>query len=192
VSISQVGDFTLISMQQANPTFGEVIKHRAIVADILSLEESDLMDDYPIEIVSTGVPYAFVPVKTLSAMHRIRMKADQWITFAQPYESLYGVFAFTMETELPGSTVHSRMFAPMLGIIEDPATGSASGPLGSYLVKHGLVQTQNNVAAIVSEQGIEMGRPSIIQIRIETENDRIVDVDVGGTAVYMGAGVLQI
>lgn len=195
VTITQAGEFTLIGMQQANPTFGEIIADRAGAAAILSLEESDLLDDSPVQIVSTGVPYAFVPVKTLSAMQRIRIRTDHWYDFAAQHHGVYGIFPFSLETELPGSTVHSRMFAPELGIVEDPATGSASGPLGSYLVRHGLVKPVRNVASIVSEQGIEIKRPSIIQIRIETEGDstdRIVDVDVGGTCVYMGSGVLNI
>lgn len=192
VTISQAGDLTLISMQQANPDFGTVIEDRAAVASLLTLNEADLMDDLPVQIVSTGVPYAYVPVKTLNAIRRIKMRTDQWEAFAQPHDSLYGVFPFTLETELPGSTVHSRMFAPMLGIVEDPATGSASGPLGAYLVNYGLATLTNGVASIVSEQGIEIGRPSIIQIRIETDGDRIVDVDVGGTCVYMGSGLLNV
>jgi trans-2,3-dihydro-3-hydroxyanthranilate isomerase len=192
VTISQTGDFTLISMQQPNPTFGDVIADRAAVAAALSLDAADLLDDQPAQVVSTGVPFLFVPVKSLDAMRRIRVRGDQWEALAATHGSPAGVFPFTLETELPGSTVHSRMFAPGLGIAEDPATGAASGPLGAYLVTHSLVTPRAGVASIVSEQGIEMGRPSIIQIRIETDGDRIVDVDVGGTCVYMGSGMLNL
>ncbi|MBK9747086.1 MAG: PhzF family phenazine biosynthesis protein [Chloroflexi bacterium] len=191
VTISQTGDFTLISMQQVNPTFGAVIEDRAAAAGLLGLTADDLMEDKPVQVVATGVPFLFIPVKTLSAMGRIRVRADRWEDLQAPARRL-ACSPSRMETELPRSTVHSRMFAPELGIVEDPATGIASGALGSYLVKYGLVTPSNNVASIVSEQGVEMGRPSIIQIRIETAGDQIVDVDVGGTAVYMGSGMLQV
>ena len=101
------------------------------------------------------------------------------------------VFLFTREVEHPGSTVHSRMFAPGLGITEDPATGGASGPLGCYLVRHGLVACDTS-ARIVSEQGIEMGRPSFIKIRIERDGDRITAVKVGGQCHFMGEGFIEI
>lgn len=192
VTISRTDDYTLITMRQANPTFGATVTDRAAVATALSLDTVDLMDNLPIQVISTGVPFMFVPVKTLSAMKRIRARGDQWEALAHAHGKPFGVFPFSLETELPGSTVHSRMFAPELGITEDPATGAASGPLGAYLVTYGLVKTRENVANIVSEQGIEMGRPSIIQIRIETEGDRIVAVDVGGTCVYMGSGMLNV
>ena len=191
VTISQTGNFTLISMQQVNPTFGAVIEDRAAAAGLLGLTADDLMEDKPVQVVATGVPFLFIPVKTLSAIGRIRVRADRWEDLQAP-GAPFGMFAFSMETELPGSTVHSRMFAPELGIVEDPATGIASGALGSYLVKYGLVTPRDGVASIVSEQGVEMKRPSIIQIRIETAGDQIVDVDVGGTAVYMGSGMLQV
>jgi trans-2,3-dihydro-3-hydroxyanthranilate isomerase len=99
------------------------------------------------------------------------------------------VFVFTREVEHVGSTVHSRMFAPGLGITEDPATGGASGPLGCYLVRHGLAPAGNE---IISEQGIEMGRPSLIHIRIEQDGDRITAVRVGGQCHFMGEGFIEI
>ena len=91
-----------------------------------------------------------------------------------------------METELAGSTVHSRMFAPAMGIAEDPATGAASGPLGAYLLKYGLV----NEMPIVNEQGVEMGRQSIITIALEGSADAITGIEISGSSVYMGQGTI--
>jgi trans-2,3-dihydro-3-hydroxyanthranilate isomerase len=79
------------------------------------------------------------------------------------------------------------MFAPEFGIVEDPATGSASGPLGCYLVRHRLV-TGDAARRIVSLQGVAMGRPSRLQIAIEERGGEIVVVKVGGTAVLVGRG----
>ena len=83
------------------------------------------------------------------------------------------------------------MFAPGLGITEDPATGGASGPLGCYLVRHGLVPC-DGTADILSEQGIEMGRPSYIKIRIEGRPDRNTAVRVGGQCHFVGEGFIEI
>jgi trans-2,3-dihydro-3-hydroxyanthranilate isomerase len=83
------------------------------------------------------------------------------------------------------------MFAPNIGIAEDPATGAASGPLGCYLVRYGLVPC-DPAADIVSEQGLEMGRPSFIHIRIERGGDDITAVRVGGRCHFMGEGFIEI
>jgi trans-2,3-dihydro-3-hydroxyanthranilate isomerase len=131
-----------------------------------------------------------VPLRSLDAARRARPRADL-------IESASGggvppeLFVFTREVEHEGSTVHSRMFAPAIGITEDPATGAASGPLGCYLVRHGLV-TGAAADAIVSEQGVEMGRPSFVRIRIETEGENITAVRVGGQCHYMGEGFLEV
>ena len=90
---------------------------------------------------------------------------------------------------LPGSTVHSRMFAPAMGIAEDPATGAASGPLGCYLVRHALVQPAGlGSSQMVSEQGFELGRPSLVQVTIELDGPHITGVAVGGQCYFMGKG----
>jgi len=78
-----------------------------------------------------------------------------------------------------------------MGIAEDPATGAASGPLGCYLVKYGLVK-QTRQVALVSEQGFEIGRLSVIHIEVEQENERITAVTIGGQCVYMGEAYLQL
>ena len=83
------------------------------------------------------------------------------------------------------------MFAPEFGIVEDPATGIASGPLGCYLVKHGLV-TAEQARAIVSDQGVAMGRPSRIRVSIASDAGVITDVKVGGEAVLVARGELLV
>jgi trans-2,3-dihydro-3-hydroxyanthranilate isomerase len=101
------------------------------------------------------------------------------------------VFVFTTEVEFRSSGVHSRMFAPAHGISEDPATGSANGPLGCYLVRHGVLPSDGELG-FVSEQGVEMGRPSFLQIRIAHDHGEISAVWVGGTCHHMGGGYLDI
>lgn len=180
----------MIWMTQLRPQFGHVIDDVAAVAEMLSIEPEAINTDLPIEVVSCGVPFLFVPVRDLATMRRLRLRQEVSSRLLVPLD-LGEVFIFAPEVEHAGSTVHSRMFAPDFGIGEDPATGAASGPLGSYLVRHGLVPA-GPIAHIVSEQGIEMGRPSFIHIRIASEGDDITGVQVGGQAVYMGQGDIEL
>jgi trans-2,3-dihydro-3-hydroxyanthranilate isomerase len=128
----------------------------------------------------------------MAAMKRIRFNQAVYEQEVRNGKTLSGIFVFARGGEEAGSTVHSRMFAPDLGIAEDPATGAASGPLGCYLVRYGLVKSDNGVATMVSEQGIEMGRPSFVHIRIELQGDEIRRVRVGGTCHFMGEGFFEL
>ena len=180
----------LIWMQQPLPTFGPRFDDRAAISEMLTLAPEDLDETLPIEVVSCGVPFLYVPLKSLAAARSTRLRLDVWERSPQA-AGVNGVFVFTKETELAGSTVHSRMFAPGLGITEDPATGAASGPLGCYLVRH-KVFPETTPAEFTSEQGIEMGRTSIIKIVIEQEAGEITSVRVGGQCVFMGEGYLEV
>ncbi len=97
-----------------------------------------------------------------------------------------GLFIFSTEPGTDGATVYSRM----MGANEDPATGSASGPLGCYLVKHGLVPP-GKAGSIVSAQGVKMGRPSRIHIKLDVSGTDVTRVRVGGTSVLVGEGWLR-
>lgn len=182
------GEPSFAEMTQPLPTFGPAIEDRASAASMLSLEEQDLESELPVQIVSCGVPFMYVPLRSLDAARRARPRADLMERVAEAHGIPPEVFLFTREVEHEGSTVHSRMFAPGLGITEDPATGAASGPLGCYLVKHGVLPAGD----IVSEQGIEMGRPSFIHIRIESEGEQITAVRVGGNCHFAGEGFIEV
>lgn len=179
-----------IWMTQPRPAFGPVFSNAAAVAEVLGIDSADIRSDLPIEVVSCGLPFLFVPVRDLATMKRLSFNRDLSHR-ALASLGVSEVFAFAMEVENPGSTVHSRMFAPELGVPEDPATGSASGPLGSYLVRYGVVRATPKVS-IVSEQGIEMGRPSFIHIEITQEANEITEVKVGGQTVFVGSGEIEL
>jgi trans-2,3-dihydro-3-hydroxyanthranilate isomerase len=180
-----------IQMQQPLPVFGPRLTEVETVAEMLSLEaEAIAATGLPVEVVSCGVPFLFVPLKNLEAIRRVRFRLDVWeraLSELVPPE----VFVFTTEVENPGSSVHSRMFAPAYGINEDPATGGASGPLGCYLVRQGVFKAAPSVE-LISEQGIEMGRPSFIKIGIEQQDGEITRVTVSGQCRFMGAGHFEI
>ncbi|MDQ6857890.1 MAG: PhzF family phenazine biosynthesis protein [Chloroflexota bacterium] len=163
-------------MEQPLPAF-EPVPDRAAVATSVSLRLDDLDPALPVEVGSSGNRFMFVAVTSLDAVKR-----------AAPRDLTEAVYIFTTQTVEPASTVHGRMYAPWQGIAEDPATGSANGPLGAYLVRHGL----SDGARIVSEQGYEMGRPSLLYIRIGGGRERITSVHVGGRCAIAGGGWLDL
>jgi trans-2,3-dihydro-3-hydroxyanthranilate isomerase len=188
---SQGGRLQSISMRQPLPSFGLDFSDRAAIARMLSLTEQDLVEGLPLEVVSCGVPFLYVPVKSLAALRSIRFRRDVWETVLQDFVAPQ-VFVFTQEAEVVNSTTHCRMFAPSMGITEDPATGAAHGPLGSYLVRHKLVESVAGKAEFISEQGFELGRPSFLQVTIEHKGEDITGVYVGGQCQYMSSGHLEL
>jgi trans-2,3-dihydro-3-hydroxyanthranilate isomerase len=184
------GEPVFAEMSQPLPVFGPRLSDIQAVAEMLSLDAGDIDANLPLEVISCGVPFLYVPLRSLAAARQARPRAELIERVAGggvPPE----VFVFAREVEHEGSTVHSRMFAPGLGITEDPATGAASGPLGCYLVRYGVVACETS-AEITSEQGIEMGRPSFIKIRIERHGEDITAVKVGGQCHFMGEGFIEV
>ena len=174
-------------MKQPIPQFLDILENRSSIAEMLSLTAADLHPDLPAQVLSSGLPFLFVGLRSLDAARRIRFRLDKWAD-ALAGTNAENVFVLTTETLYPGASVHSRMFAPALGIAEDPATGSASGPLGAYLLRYGLVQTED----LVSEQGVEIGRTSFIRIKVRRIGTAISAVSVGGRCAYMGYGTLRV
>jgi trans-2,3-dihydro-3-hydroxyanthranilate isomerase len=179
-------------MTQLNPTFSEPIRDRAGAAAILGLAESALALGLPPQVVSCGIPCLLLPLATRHDVDRAYLDGAAWRTFwasiATPADC---VFLFSVEPGADGATAYSRMFAPDLGVGEDPATGGASGPLGCYLVEHNLVAA-DKAQAMLSLQGVKMGRPSHIYISIGLDHGKITSVRVGGQSVFAGEGVLHL
>jgi trans-2,3-dihydro-3-hydroxyanthranilate isomerase len=184
----------LVKMGQPLPQFGPEFTDRALMAAMLSLDLAQIVPNLPLQVVSSGLPFLYVPLANLAAIRQVKLRLDLWEQHLAGFATSQ-IFVFTPETELENSAVHCRMFAPGLGVAEDPATGSASGPLGAYLVKYGLIKAtadQPELVTFISEQGFEMGRPSLIQVEIEQDNGRIIGVAVGGHSVYVGEGVIEV
>jgi trans-2,3-dihydro-3-hydroxyanthranilate isomerase len=185
------GEPVFAEMSQPLPKFGARLNDARAVAAMLSLDAEDIDERLPLEVVSCGVPFLYVPLRSLDAARRARPRVDLIERVSHEHAVPPEVFVFTREVEGADSTVHSRMFAPVVGITEDPATGAASGPLGCYLVRYGIVEC-DPAAEIVSEQGLEMGRPSYIKIRIERQGEEITAVRVGGQCHFMGEGFIEL
>lgn len=149
----------------------------------------------PVQVVSTGFPQLFVPVRSLrevSAIDPLRLDVPTLIDVCEELSlSAVDVAVFTMETALPGRDVHMRFFAPASGVPEDPATGSASGGLGAYLVHHGLLPATPPQTVIRTEQGLEMSRPSQVTVEVEGKAADITMVRVSGDVVKVMEGVVE-
>ena len=174
-------------MIQALPEFGSHVRERAAVAEALGLAEADIAPDLPIQSVSCGVPFLFVPLRDHEAVDRAVSDAVACRRLRAYIGLDLPIFLFALSPAGSDHTVYSRMFAAAFGIAEDPATGGASGPLGCYLVQHGLV-TGEAARQIVSWQGVAMGRPSRIHIAIAGRPGAIAEVKVGGEAVLIARG----
>lgn len=179
-------------MTQPNPGFGGTISDRRALAGAMGVDETDLAPQAPPQVVSCGVPYLIVPLVSRAAVDSASLDRKAIARcLASAGEAERPVFFFTMEGGGVNETVYSRMIAPAFGIAEDPATGSASGPLGCYLLQHRLVSPER-ARQMLSLQGVAMGRPSRIHIAIEGEPDRITRVRVGGQSVLVGRGELMV
>lgn len=179
-------------MTQPLPKFGTAIEDRSGLAAAVGIEEGSLMRNLPVQVVSCGVPFLFVPIATRAAVDAVALdrRGLLRVCSAAGIDEL-PVFFFTTEAGGDDATVYSRMLAAGLGIAEDPATGGASGPLGSYLLHHRLVSPET-AQSMVSLQGVAMGRPSRIHISIDGNPERITRVRVGGKSVLVGRGELSL
>jgi trans-2,3-dihydro-3-hydroxyanthranilate isomerase len=180
-------------MSQGMPTFGDSIANRDAVAQALSISPAAITGTgRPVQVVSCGVPFLYVPLTARRAVDNAQLNAAALEALLEETGTgAHGVFIFSAEPGTDRATVYSRMFAPGLGVQEDPATGIASGPLGCYLVKHQIVPPEK-ATAMVSLQGAKMGRPSHVHISIGTSDGDITSVRVGGEAVLAGEGTLYI
>ena len=172
-------------MTQLRPTFGDTVAGDAALAAALGVEPTDLLPAIPAQVVSCGVPFLFVPLATRAAVDRVQVDLRALRRCAPGANE---VFVFTPEGN---ETAYSRMLAPGLGIAEDPATGAASGPLGCYMLRYGLVSAET-ARTMVSLQGVAMKRPSRIHISIEADAGAITRVRVGGQSVLVGRGELYV
>jgi len=181
-------------MTQKLPTFGGVVTDRAAVAQAVGVSPADLIQGLPVQIVSCGVPFLFVPFVSRAAVDSAMIDRRMLTRcFEQAGLEELPVFFFTPDGAVlaDGATVYSRMLAPGFGIAEDPATGGASGPLASYLLHHRLVSA-SQAERMLSLQGVAMGRPSRIHMSLDTDGDRITRVRVGGVSVLVGRGELHL
>lgn len=195
----QDGHVTRVTMDHMKPEFGAKANddQTAHLAEALGLGlESILSTGLPVQVVSTGIPWFFVPVRTLKgiqALHPSKQDSGRIIRACEAIDpnAHAAVMTFTLETVNPDSNIHARAFAPGAGVPEDPATGSACGGLGAYLIENRVIKASLPTTRIVAEQGLEMGRPSKIEIEVDGEPGDVSMVRVSGQVVPLIEGTIE-
>jgi trans-2,3-dihydro-3-hydroxyanthranilate isomerase len=184
-----------VMMTQDRPAFLAVLDDLADLTLGLGMPpEPVLATELPVQVVSTGLPQMMVPVRSLASVQALHASELNVAALNRACRSVGTecVMVFTRDTERPEATVHTRMFAPLLGVPEDPATGSANGGLGAYLVHHSAIPLEGPTTHIVSEQGAEMGRPSTVYVEVERSDEAISKVRVGGEVVPVIEGTVRL
>ena len=179
--INQATD--VLWMRQKPPTFHQKFDPETI-ASVLNLEVNEIDLTYPIQEVSTGVPFIIVPLKTHSSLKKAKVNLDKYFDLVKNLEA-QEILIFCPETYNKDNDLSVRVFADSLGIPEDPATGSANGCLAGYLVEYSYCgKTSVNVRV---EQGYEIDRPSLLLLKSQ-RNQQEIEVYVGGKVVMVAKG----
>jgi len=177
-----------ILMEQPLPKFEQTFKDKKLVSSLISVKEEDIEEDFPCRIVNCGNPFLIIPIKSKAAIDNMKLNNE---LFSEILDEIFitGVMAFSLETVNKNNLTYSRMFAPHIGVPEDPATGSAHGPLASYLHNYNMADLST---IRIGEQGYSMQRPSQIKMKIVQEAGKISKVLVGGSCVHVGSGEIII
>lgn len=170
-------------MQQKPPSFQQVFTSHTI-AQALSLDISEIDTRFPIQAVSTGVPFIIVPLKTQAALKRIKVNKDKYFELISniPAKS---ILVYCPETYSAANDLSVRVFADYFGVPEDPATGSANGCLAGYLVEYAYFGQEPIDLRV--EQGYEIGRPSLLLLKAQKVAGEI-EVAVGGKVIMIAKG----
>jgi len=172
-------------MRQLPPAFGDTVDARALVARGAGLAPEDLVDDLPIVPVSTGIPHLMVPVRDEAALRRAERQGDACRLACEAADDAESLYLFTIRAD---GDVMARMFDRWPSIGEDPATGSAAGPLGAYLSEHGRAGMPGHVTIA---QGELVGRPSFLHVDVAGTRGSWT-VSVGGGVRVVGEGAFEL
>ncbi|MYE26754.1 MAG: PhzF family phenazine biosynthesis protein [Chloroflexi bacterium] len=178
-------DDGVLWMRQNPPEFGHIFA-AAELAQILSVNEQDIDSRFPVQQVSTGMAFVLAPMVSLEAVNRARVNLDRLRAILGPHEAIAPA-VFCAETLDAENDIHVRVLDDIYGAPEDPATGSANGCIAGYMVEHGYFGSES--IAIRSEQGYQIGRPSLLQLEAERVRGEIV-IRVGGRVEMVARGQL--
>ncbi|KEO84229.1 PhzF family phenazine biosynthesis protein [Tumebacillus flagellatus] len=177
-------------MTQAAPAFKPCDVSREEAAKLLGIDAADIDPNLPMGLAYTGLWDLFVPIIGLEPFSR--MQPDlAGLTAMNKKLGVASTHCYSLATATPQAHVHTRDFSPAVGIPEDPATGTANGALGAFLLHHGVFAPERESVRLLVEQGFEIGRPSYIHVEVDGEPRSPRTVRVGGTAVPILQGVMK-
>lgn len=174
----------IITMSQNLPVYDEIINKDEILKCFKNIKKSDLIENMPIQVVSTGLRDIIVPIKNLQTLLNLEADFNEIKKLSKKYNTI-GAHLFSLET-LNNSTAHTRNFAPLYDIPEESATGTSNGALSCYLFKY--FNSKNiDFNNMIFEQGYSMKKPSEISAKLDIQNKQINGVYVGGNAILIGS-----
>jgi PhzF family phenazine biosynthesis protein len=190
--IAAEGDYRIVMTQgtiEIEEPFADAQRHDIVAA--LGLTQADLDERCPVQIVSTGHSKVMVGIRTRAKLHALKPDLAR-LTEISAAIGCNGYFVFTLDSDSEDILTHGRMFAPAIGIPEDPVTGNANGPLGAYLTHHRRVPTDADTFAFQGRQGQAMGRPGTVEVTVQLQNGAPSLVRVAGRATIAFQGRLQL
>jgi len=181
--IKENEDYKIV-MTQGKIEFGDIVddinKEKLLTA--LNIKNNDLLENYDIQIVSTGHSKVMVGIKSIKTLNTLHPDYDA-LSKLSKIINCNGYYVFTVNSQDSEILIHGRMFAPAIGINEDPVTGNANGPLGAYLVHHNLIKHNNSLIKFKAKQGEAIKRAGIIEVEVKIEDNEPIEVRVSGNAV---------
>ncbi|MEE8572170.1 MAG: PhzF family isomerase [Gemmatimonadota bacterium] len=193
VDIVSDGSGYRIVMTQGAIQFGEPFSESQVddIVAALGLEAHALDDRCPVQIVSTGHSKVLVGIRSRSDLNSLSPDLGRLAEISARI-GCNGYYVFVLESGSSDVFAHGRMFAPAIGIPEDPVTGNANGPLGAYLARHGLADPVDGRLSFRAQQGEAMGRPGTVEVEVEVEGTEPRVVRVGGRAVIAFQSELEL
>jgi PhzF family phenazine biosynthesis protein len=183
--IKENGDYQVIMTQgkfELSPTFDATTILQILSA--LGLDYDDTDERCPVQIASTGHSKVMIGIKSREKLNDLNPNYSS-LTELSKQINCNGYFVFTFDSDDDNILTHGRMFAPAIGINEDPVTGNANGPLGGYLIQHKIVDFKDNLFEFNGKQGEKIERPGIINVSVKIENDLPSLIKIKGNATIV-------
>jgi len=177
-----------VMMNQPVPVFSEIIEKDEL-AESLNINASQMPEDLPAQIVSTGLRDIMIPVKSIEILNAMKPDMEKIKIISQKYNAV-GYHVFALES-LYGANANCRNFAPLYEIPEESATGTSNGALGCYLYRYGKINSGQE-SNLVFEQGYSMEKPSEILVSLSVKENEIQEVRVGGSAMNLTLSEIEL
>lgn len=185
VEIEPLGNSYNIVMTQGKVEFGNIIEGNDLgrLVSALGIDNNDLITEAPVQIVSTGHSKVMIGIKDYQQLHNLTPDMRELNKLSEKI-NCNGYFVFTFDSNEADILIKGRMFAPAIGIEEDPVTGNANGPVGAYITKYKLIEFDDNLK-FSAKQGMSIDREGKINVNVSIENGEPVKVQVSGTATVV-------
>ncbi len=181
--IKEDSDYRIVMTQGAVEISPPITgKDRNEILDAIGLADKDTVSRCPVQIASTGSPKVMIGIKKRETLNSLTPDLNRLASLNKRIGG-NGYFVFTFDSDDEDILTHGRMFAPAMGIPEDPVTGNANGPLGAYLVRHNLLKAPDGRVTFKGKQGEAVERPGVATVIVRVRNGNAVQVQVSGRAV---------